>query len=479
MSNERYLYGAAVQGIQNFIFQTNELKDIVGASELVERVCTDTCNNLIEKEGVEVLTRAAGKIRCVFESREDCEALVRVLPMQVALDAPGITLSQAVVCFDVSNPNGYKDANETLENRLRGQRNRLMPSTQIGLMGIKRSVKTGLPVCYGTNGMDIATSKKKAACDEVRDKLMDKLYGDMPKEKRLRSANFNRLKGDNSWLAMVHIDGNGLGEKIKEKSEEKDGQEQIKSFSHNLDEATKRAARKAVKQLDDKKDEEGKDRFKRIPILPIVLSGDDFTFVCRASVAVEFVNLYLKEFENETAVLDGLTACAGIAFMKSSYPYYYAYNLAEELCGEAKKRSNRKASCMMMHKIQDSFVEEYDEIVKRELTPQPNLSFCYGPYYLNQSGKPTIKALLDDVIELEGKEGNAVKSHLRQWMTELHRDPEMAKQKAKRVSSLLGDVYQTMFDRLTQWRNAEAKVFEVYDLLSLASVTYQDTKNED
>ena len=35
---EKYLYGAAVQGIQNFIFQTNELKDIAGASELVEKL---------------------------------------------------------------------------------------------------------------------------------------------------------------------------------------------------------------------------------------------------------------------------------------------------------------------------------------------------------------------------------------------------------------------------------------------------------
>ena len=33
-----YLYGASVQGIQNFIFQTNELKDIVGASELVAQI---------------------------------------------------------------------------------------------------------------------------------------------------------------------------------------------------------------------------------------------------------------------------------------------------------------------------------------------------------------------------------------------------------------------------------------------------------
>ena len=30
-----YLYGASVQGIQSFIFQTDKLKEIVGASNLV------------------------------------------------------------------------------------------------------------------------------------------------------------------------------------------------------------------------------------------------------------------------------------------------------------------------------------------------------------------------------------------------------------------------------------------------------------
>lgn len=35
-----YLYGASVQGIQGFIFRTNELRDIAGASELVEQICT-------------------------------------------------------------------------------------------------------------------------------------------------------------------------------------------------------------------------------------------------------------------------------------------------------------------------------------------------------------------------------------------------------------------------------------------------------
>lgn len=48
----KYLYGAAVQGIQGFIFQTNKLREIVGASELVEEICTTAFN---EFEGKKVL----------------------------------------------------------------------------------------------------------------------------------------------------------------------------------------------------------------------------------------------------------------------------------------------------------------------------------------------------------------------------------------------------------------------------------------
>ena len=42
----KYLYGANVKAVQQFIFQTNKLKEIIGASELVEQICT----NLFEKQ---------------------------------------------------------------------------------------------------------------------------------------------------------------------------------------------------------------------------------------------------------------------------------------------------------------------------------------------------------------------------------------------------------------------------------------------
>ena len=40
MEKNKYIYGASIQGIQGFIFSTNSLKDIVGGSELVEKICT-------------------------------------------------------------------------------------------------------------------------------------------------------------------------------------------------------------------------------------------------------------------------------------------------------------------------------------------------------------------------------------------------------------------------------------------------------
>ena len=104
MSQEKFLYGAAVQGIQRFIFQTNQLKDIVGASEIVENICTkafDEFGGAVGTSGVKgrSLVRAAGNIKHVFDNRTDCENAVLNFPRKVMLMAPGVEVSQAVVPF--------------------------------------------------------------------------------------------------------------------------------------------------------------------------------------------------------------------------------------------------------------------------------------------------------------------------------------------------------------------------------------------
>ena len=268
-----------------------------------------------------------------------------------------------------------------------------------------------------------------------------------------------------------------------------------------MDNAVKISAKEAFNAVKHyfPKDETKKGKDDYIPIRPLILSGEDYNLICRADFAVEYVQAFLETFEDKTSFLkdyhlkrkgedkeiENLTACAGIAFVKSSFPFYYAYNLANGLCDFAKRQSERKASCLMFHKVQDSFTESYEEIVERELTPREGHSWQFGPYFLkSKDNYLTIDRLIDTSNQLLGKDGNAIKSHLRQWLSLMHEDEKVAKQKINRVLAIIGDknkFLRNIVKELTSPENREnkdklIKAYPVYDVLAIHSVTYQDTK---
>lgn len=487
----KYLYGAAVQGIQDFIFQTNKLKEIVGASELVEQICTNQFAQVLYgnpdlerlKDDHNAILNAAGNIKYIFNSEEDCKRVARIFPKTIMEFAPGITISQSVVKLD--SPDDFPHAVQTLEKNLRAQRNRQVRDLNMGLMSILRSRQTGLPVAYvrpTKNGkseyLDAATFHKLFELSEAKIKLSDekgsrkktfeslckKSFGpEFPLENYRLPYDIADMTGSNDWIAIIHADGNGLGQIVREIGSDKDT---FKDFSRKLDKATTVAAQRAFKDTVANSLKE-KDS---IPIRPIVLSGDDHTVICRADIAIPYTEAFLKYFEEETEnelsdILKGhkvngtsgkpvfadnsikLTACAGITFVKSSFPFHFGYHLAESLCDRAKKdtkalykatEGNLPASCLMFHKVQDSFVSDFADIAQRELRPQPDISFEFGPYYIDHP-KPnrwTIQQLLDKSEQLQGKEGNAVKSHLRNWLTLLHENPAMATQKLDRLINI-------------------------------------------
>ena len=123
----KYLYGASVQGIQRFIFQTNELKDIVGASELVEFICTDLFKEMVGKGWAESnqIISAAGNVKYVFETEAECREVVRTFPRMVMTEAPGVTISQAAVELG----DDFTQAVNELEGKLRSQRIKILPDT--------------------------------------------------------------------------------------------------------------------------------------------------------------------------------------------------------------------------------------------------------------------------------------------------------------------------------------------------------------
>lgn len=482
----KYLYGAAVQGIQNFIFQTNQLKDIVGASELVDNICTSAFDQYA-RNGKSIL-RAAGNIKFLFEDEQSCRKAVLEFPRKVMNMAPGITISQAVVALD--NDNDFPQAIETLESRLRIQRNLPSKNLAFGYSGVLRSRKTGLPVTKIEDDeyIDLATDKKREWTHSAKFSLCDKFFGHHIMDNSF-AYDISNLTGDNEWIAIIHADGNGLG-KIVQTVGSSIGK--LSDFSQALDTSTITAAQKAYEATI--KSDASKDiTTKAAPFRPIVLGGDDLTVICRGSLALPFTRYFLDFFEKETetnlaAILKEspgcgiakLTACAGIAFIKSSYPFYYGYNLAEKLCAESKKTCKKleksAPSCLQFHKVQDSFIEDYGEIIRRELTLDNGSTLAFGPYFLNEregDGYWSIEHLEKYSKELESKEGNALKSGLRQWLSLAYNSMEEAKQKGRRIASMLPtklkDVY---FEAIPQ----NTDKYPVYDILSLHTINNQKTK---
>jgi CRISPR/Cas system-associated protein Cas10 (large subunit of type III CRISPR-Cas system) len=339
---KKYLYGASVQGIQDFIFQTNKLVEIAGASELVEQICFEAFKEYVKDEkekDANWIVRAAGKIIYIFENKENCEKAVLKFPRKVMKMAPGITISQSVV-FIKGDLSDYGKQSDELEKKLREQRNKAIRSQTLGLMAIKRAPSTGLPAVeevrkeYGDGNekelIDEASVSKKDMRDSIE--LAKKAFGEGITQKEITNE-IDRIAGKNNWIAVIHADGNGLGNIVQKVGKDA---KKMKDFSSELDKITKESARSAF-------DEVKKNYFKGdiIPIRPVVLGGDDLTMICKADFAVEYTKIFLEAFEEESEkrLKNKLTACAGIAYVKSSYPFHYAVDLAKQLCKRAKKKT--------------------------------------------------------------------------------------------------------------------------------------------
>lgn len=491
----KYLYGASVQGIQDFIFQTNKLKEIVGASELVAQICT-TAFDEYGKNGTSIV-RAAGNIKFIFNNEIDCKEAVKSFPKKVMTMAPGITISQAVVTLkdDLSD---YAEKSNELEQKLISQRNKPNRPLTLGLTAISRAPSTGFPaVTIDEEGalIDEASACKQNVPDTAI-KLAKKSFGEIIKYEQI-AREIDKITGKNNWIAIIHADGNGIGSIVRAVGENKND---MKKFSGMLDDITTKAANEAFNSV--------KERFenlKTIPIRPVVLSGDDMTTICRADLAIDYTHKFLEVFEkeskeqfkgiklqkveNQSLLNNGLTACAGISFVKSSYPFHYGISLAESLCSRAKKTAKEidrelAPSCLMFHKVQDSFVENFSKIAKRELQPdRTKLNFEAGPYYCGEratkvyakSCSATISKLIDNVSMLEK---SPVKSHLRNWISTLFDNVEAANQQMKRLRKVNEDAKVFIDEKYEKLSPSVEMIIPFHDMLSLASILQTDTNTK-
>ena len=469
----RYLYGASVQGIQEFVFATNRLQEIVGASEIVKRIAK-SFEDFVKDMDVEVLVNAAGNIKARFNDEEACKKTVHAFARSLQENAYGITVSQAVVKLEGETAK-MNDALELLEKRLKMQRNRPALPLDAALSILEQSPRTARPtVGYRNNEpLDRATMQKRDAYTQW--------FSEAQKEdSSIRELKeISALSNGKNKVAVIHADGNGLGSLVKALGD------RLSDFSVQLDKATKNAFASAKQDT--------------AKIREIVLGGDDLTVICDASEALGFTQRFLAAFEEESAQMPSLkglrkklTACAGIAYCNEKYPFHYAVSLAEALCSQAKSHAKQidavmAPSCLMFHNVQSASFQSWQKLLDDELTIESNdgqkVMCDFGPYYIDAPKQPHIDNLVK-VFESYRCEGSPL-SKLRRWMSELHRERASAEAMLARINEVVQEsgkwhcsIMERNLESLYEGLSNERLIVEkdgtyktpVYDILQLNSV---------
>lgn len=430
--------------IQPYIFASNRLAENIGASWLVSQATgrwaletvqqvaprnniTSAANNLpnagqsIENDDLdaEVIYAAGGNVLVIFKAEESARKFIRALSRRVLREAPGLTLLFASRAFEWAPSQLFNAVQEAFQELERQKSCRVFDAPLLGLGVTLPCRSTGLPATalytYASDAHQPLSSSiiaKLAAAPSSNHDLKQLL--NFPDEYDLPGQldHLGRSRGEQSFIAVVHSDGNGFGQAMVKLGEQhKDDNRAYINAMRARSEALEKAGREALQSTVDcllaairpHSDLRGSIRFIGddpmredtlklvqqgnkwfLPFRPLVFGGDDNTFVCDGRLGLSLTTAYLKHFaqyaekelKDAGVLLDGErpSACAGVAIVKTRYPFSRAYHLAEGLCANAKRfraqeseRARQEQGCFLdWHFAFSSLIGGIDEIRRRE-----------------------------------------------------------------------------------------------------------------
>lgn len=427
-------------GNQRYVFGTNRLRENIGASEQIFRAGTqwlldplhlwsdDTVARSAAILGqaplgtgskVEVVYATSGKAVALCDTVATATELIRRVTSRAVTEANGLDIAGCAVAVDWqagSVVEAYAEAAELLA-RTRGllpptaARSPQLPLLDVSVVdGLPGHREAGRPGGGGTEVISLATDQRRQAARAAIDRLRASLE---PGDGTWRLVStLDRLEqqfDDLSWLAVVHADGNGIGRAFLELADRfglsgaagpaanRAYVDALRSFSVGLELVTEQAFRGALAAVADAirstasaDSSKADDEPPVVPVVPLILGGDDSTFVCEASIAIELSRRFVEAFVRLTAHPDELLAladlpdegkpvvealatasdgvgfgmAAGIAAVHAHHPFHAAYELAAQLTASAKvtKRLPSPAGALDFHVLYDTSATDLDVI---------------------------------------------------------------------------------------------------------------------
>jgi len=276
-----------------------------------------------------------------------------------------------------------------------------------------------------------------------------------------------------SVIAIVKMDGNALGKKLKAFTESSAGNfRKIGEISKAIDEASHKAISQACLEVFDKYINAG----KMMPFRPLIVGGDDIAFAISPKYAFEFTRKLSEYFTANTKGIgfdSPVTISAGIVFTHASFPIVQSVELAESLLGSAKKYGQKldavnPPAMIDFQVMYGSLNDSIDETRKRECTvtvekdsDRYEVELWQKPYLLSETGHKV--RTVDSLVKKAKQLGDVLDRSKIKKLREIYKYDEysrsmMLKQIKNNIKNTKDVDGRKTFDECINWakENAEA-----------------------
>lgn len=355
----RYLMMIEVSQKQAFIFKHKRLANNIYASNLIQYMTSEAYFKKEAQEEFEkgsVVYNGGGHTILEFSDEEDAKAFSRKITKNTLEKFQDLEVFVTIYPYDekLSPEENEQELTKKLEEK-KARRASSFYQRNFGIEAMGNGEKEkDLEDIYHIPEQDMVSKGPV-------EKEIQELLG-----KYTVAGQFEKLGGskdESNFIAVIHIDGNLMGKRVGELAsnvkcniQEKTPQgwenyKRIKrEFSEEIDKNFKQAYLDMLKSVSRQIDNENSELMEKLelkqvkgkytfPVREIILAGDDVCFVTEGRIGLACAVAYLESIWKKTNQVDGrnYSACAGVAIVHQKYPFYRAYNLAEELCSNAKK----------------------------------------------------------------------------------------------------------------------------------------------
>jgi hypothetical protein len=359
---------------QAYIFRTNKEKENIGASYIIKTV-TEGIQEVADRNHGKIIYAGGGKNLYYFEDGQDAMTFAKEYSLRILKEFIGIELFIASQDY---NPKVDRATEKVAEAYRALGAKKVARATSIRQVGFgiaqnNYTLESEVKEKYAREGKQVGNELLYGLLEDMAfSNVVDDLVN-------IDEKNGEKKEGksdEKSYIAVVHIDGNSMGTRFSKLREKYDGQytqdnlrnEKINNdyfyecneFSNEIKGVYQTAFKQMLEEIKKNMDEDSEfphRKEKKIPVIPLIIAGDDITFLCAAEIALECIRVFLNKLETQQSKIDGenFYACGGAAIVRKHYPFFAAYELAEKLCANAKSKIREydsKKSAMDWHIVQ-------------------------------------------------------------------------------------------------------------------------------